>query len=103
MQNNKEFRAKQFMPFDSLRGLREALREKEEILVPKKELSDEQYKELNDALFNLKKGDVISVVYFNEGKYIKLEGYLTKINLDLKYLQIVQQKISFENLYEIKK
>ena len=100
---NKEFRAKQFMPFDSLKGLREALREKEEILVPKKELSEEQYKELNDSLYTLKKGDVISVVYFSEGKYIKLEGYLTKINLELKYLQIVQQKIPFENLYEIKK
>ena len=33
-------RAKQFMPFDALKGFREALEEKERILVPKRELSE---------------------------------------------------------------
>ena len=32
-------RAKQFMPFDALKGFREALAEKERVTVPKKELS----------------------------------------------------------------
>ena len=32
-------RAKQFMPFDALKGFREALKEKEKVTVPKIELS----------------------------------------------------------------
>ena len=43
-------RAKQFMPFDAVRGLREALAEKERILVPKKELSEEKKEELDYLL-----------------------------------------------------
>lgn len=103
MLNDKEFRAKQFMPFDSLKGLREALKEKEEILVEKKELSEEQYNDLNMTLHTIHKGDIIEVVYYKNNKYIKLEGYVTKINIDLRYIQIVQEKISFDNLYMIKK
>ena len=41
-------RAKQFMPFDALKGFREALAEKEKLLVPKKELSEERKAELEE-------------------------------------------------------
>ena len=41
---NRQERAKQFMPFDALKGLKEALKAKEEKLtrVAKRELSEEQ-------------------------------------------------------------
>ena len=34
-------RAKQFMPFDALRGLKEAIAAKEKIPIPKKELAED--------------------------------------------------------------
>ena len=43
-------RAKQFMPFDALKGFREALMEKERVYVPKKELSEERKAELDIML-----------------------------------------------------
>ena len=38
MVNSKDFRAKQFLPFDALKGFQEALRKKEIEYIPKKEL-----------------------------------------------------------------
>ena len=44
----RENRAKQFMPFDALKGLQDALREKEE----EKESEYEQRKDLNENMKN---------------------------------------------------
>ena len=47
---NREERAKQFMPFAALKGYPEALRKKEKVVVPKKELSEEYQEELERKL-----------------------------------------------------
>ena len=47
---SREERAKQFMPFAALKGYEEALREKEKVMVPKVELSEEREAELNQQL-----------------------------------------------------
>ncbi len=39
---DRENRAKQFMPFDALKGFREALAEKERLTVEKGDLAEEQ-------------------------------------------------------------
>ena len=59
-------RAKQFLPFDAVAGLRQALRMKEHEmgLITRKELSEESAEEINEALQRLKRGDRISVAYF---------------------------------------
>ena len=62
-------RAKQFMPFDALKGFREALREKERIIVPKRELSKEQKNELDYKLHQIHKMDIVTVEYFQNGEY----------------------------------
>lgn len=51
-------RAKQFMPFDAMKGLQEALREQEEIYsrVDKHEVSEEQQQFLSDMLTKTEKG-----------------------------------------------
>ena len=36
-----ETRAKQFMPFDALKGYKEAIKEKQKVIVEKKELSED--------------------------------------------------------------
>ena len=63
-------RAKQFMPFDALKGFREALEEKERIVVPKRELSEEQKEELDLKMRQVRKGDIITVEYFHDGEYV---------------------------------
>ena len=53
MENN--LRAKQFMPFDALKGYKEAIKEKQKIVVRKKELSDDELELLSIKIKQIKK------------------------------------------------
>lgn len=61
-------RAKQFMPFDALKGFQEALREKERVRVPKRILSEEEREELNRELSRIGKMDMVEAEYFQDGE-----------------------------------
>lgn len=54
-------RAKQFMPFDALKGFREALEEKERIVEPKRELSEEQKEEPDFKLRQICKNNITTL------------------------------------------
>ena len=56
-------RAKIFLPFDALKGLKEALREKEKILVDKKILSIEEKEKISKKLIQIKKGMIIMLMF----------------------------------------
>ena len=77
-------RAKQFMPFASLRGFDQIVKEKEKVLIEKRELSEEEIMELSNKLTSVKKGDLVSVIYFLFGEYKKTTGVITAIDLTLK-------------------
>ena len=96
-------RAKQFMPFASLRGFDQMVKEKEKVLIEKRELSEEESRELSEKLSSLKKGDLVSIIYFLYGEYKKTTGVITAIDLTLKNLTIVKTKIDFEDLYSIER
>ena len=61
---SREDRAKQFMPFAALKGYPEALRKKEKIVVPKVEFSEEYAEILDRKLRQIRKNDIITVIYF---------------------------------------
>ena len=92
-------RAKQFMPFAALKGLPEALAKKEKIMVPKMELSDDYKEELNRALLQVQRNDIITVVYFHQDSYLKITGMVSRIDTTAGYIQIVNMKIPFEDIY----
>lgn len=98
---SREERAKQFMPFSALKGYPEALREKERILVPRITLSDDYEEEVNRRLLTVRKGDVITVIYFSKGEYVKITGIVSLISRDLRILKIVNTKIPFQDIYDI--
>ncbi len=98
-----EDRAKQFAPFSPLRGLHEALKQMERVVVPKAELSEERAEELNRALLQIQKGDMVTAVYYSEGEYVKITGKVARLSIDEKFLQVVDKKIHLENLYTIEK
>ena len=64
---SREDRAKQFMPFAALKGYPEALRRKEKVVVPRAEVSEEYAEALDRKLRQVKKNDIITVIYFNNG------------------------------------
>ena len=82
-------RAKQFLPFDAVAGLREALKIKEHEmgLISREELSDEVSEYINETLQEMKTGNHVSVRYFKdeegfdgEGDMVLIEGRVTGID-----------------------
>ncbi|WP_026658809.1 hypothetical protein [Butyrivibrio sp. AC2005] len=95
-------RASQFQPFAALKGFEEALREKERIEVEKAVLSDEALDYLDYQLSTLKVGDMVSVIYYDYGAYVKKTGILSGIRKDARYLTVVTTDISFDTIREIR-
>ena len=94
-------RAKQFVPFAAVKGYEEALSAKEKIVVEKIELSEEKKAELDFKLHQIEKRDIITVVYFCKGEYIKLEGMVSRLDVDARILKVVNTKIPFEDIYDL--
>ena len=94
-------RAKQFAPFDALKGFQEALRKKEKMPVPKKELAEEKAEEINEKLKQLTTGKLITVVYYNDEEYIQLTGTVVKIEKNKRYLQMAETTIPFDDISDI--
>ena len=100
MPMNRADRAKQFAPFDALRGLREALAKKEEEheRQEKRELSEEEQAAIEQALVEIARGDEAEAVCFQDGKYVKVVGTVVRVDTNFRYLQIGEGKIAFANL-----
>ncbi|MGN1267687.1 MAG: YolD-like family protein [Dorea sp.] len=98
---NREERAKQFMPFSALKGHAEALRKKEKIIVPKIEVSEEYAQELDRKLRQVKKNDIVTIVYFRKGEYLKQTGMVARIDETARILQVVNTKIYFDDIYDV--
>lgn len=94
-------RARQFMPFDALKGFKEALRKKEKVIVPKRELTNDDIDSLNYKFNQLRKGQIIKVVYYNGENYIEIEGMISKLDITNRVLSIVKTKIYFDDIYDI--
>lgn len=96
-------RAKQFAPFDAVVGLRAALKEKEQIKVEPKTVSDDMENEINNQLKNLKIGDVVTVIYYDTElqNYSEVNGKVKLINK--KEIEILNTRIEIKDIYEIKK
>ncbi|MCD7826292.1 MAG: YolD-like family protein [Clostridiaceae bacterium] len=94
-------RAKQFMPFAALKGLPEALAEKEHITAQKPELSEDRAEELNQILQQIQCGDMLTVIYFRKNEYLKITGKLARLDSNSRVLQIVQTKIPFDDILDI--
>lgn len=94
-------RAKQFMPFAALKGYEDALREKEKIVVPKIELSEEMKEELDRIMHRIGKKDMVRVVYFHEDEYLQITGMVSRLDADGGILKVVNTKIKFEDIYQV--
>ncbi len=102
---DRQHRAKQFMPFAALKGYEEAVRAKEHVVVPKKELTEDRKEELDYALNRAKPMDLVTVVYFCRGEYLKITGALTRIDREARYLKVIDTRIEFVDIstFEIEK
>ena len=94
-------RAKQFLPFAALKGLPEALAEKERVVVPKIILTEDMSEELNRKMQQIQPAMIIGVVYFHKDEYLKVTGMVARFNISSRVLQVVNTKISFDDVLDI--
>ena len=85
---NKVARAKQFLPFDALKGLQEALREKEIEYEEKRELAEDTLNELNNKFNQIDNGSLVKITFYKNGKYSENKGRVTNIDYVKKKIQI---------------
>ena len=101
MQNDSNFRAKQFLPFDALTGFYDAIRKVEKINEEKKEFSIEQLDDLDQKIKLVKKNDLIKVKYFYQDEYIETIDKLKKIDKVYHKLVLCNLSISFDDIMDI--
>ena len=94
-------RARQFLPFDALKGFKEAIKERQKIKVEKPVLSEEMAIELSYKLNQVKKGMIVKIVHYDNEEYIETFGMVSEFSEVFNYLKIVKKKILFEDILDI--
>ena len=81
---NRVARAKQFLPFDALKGLQEALREKEIEYEEKKDLSEDTLNELNNKFNQIDNGSFVKITFY-KGRVTNIDYIKKKIQINKEY------------------
>lgn len=100
---NREDRAKQFLPFDALKGLREELARRASLRtrVDRAVLSDSQQAEISSALASLKKGDTALITFYRQGTYVTDSFEIVSIDVSNRMLKTTDAVIYFDDLYAV--
>ena len=100
----REERAKQFAPFDAMKGLKEALLDREErhSRNEKRELSEDEGEILSKALGRTENGNAVIIEYYREYHDRRRRGVISKIDKARRYLVIDDEKIWFDDIYRLK-
>ena len=101
MQNKNVERAKQFLPFEALKGFKEAIRMIENKGDTKKELSEDNKNDINSILKKLDKGNRVKVKYYYLTEYIEVIYNFLKIDEINKVLYLKDTKINIEDIISI--
>lgn len=101
MQNDRLDRAKQFMPFDALKGFREAIKEKEKQVENRTSMDEDNINKINKVLSKLKVGLRIKVTYYEEYRYISKVMNIKKLSFQSGKIIINNNVIYFDDLKDI--
>lgn len=89
------------MPFEALTGLKEAYKEKERVIVPKKDISAMDAEFLNEKIKTLKKRDLVTIVFYDNNAYVSKTGIITQLDKTNRFIVIVNKKINFHDILKI--
>ncbi|MDE7162031.1 MAG: YolD-like family protein [Anaeroplasmataceae bacterium] len=103
--NEKERRAAKYLPFDSLKGLKERIMEADQHYNQQRmpRLSEDEKLQMNYILFDCySRNQAIRIYYYENGKILDYSGVIQKI--DVLHKQIIflpRKKFSIEQIYKI--
>ena len=97
-------RAKIFSPFDAMKGLQEALRDREErhSRVERHDISEEQQEKNSEVFAKLTKGMDVQMDCYAAFHDVTKTGTITEISTVYRYLKLDKEKIFFCDIYNIK-
>ena len=102
MQNDDNMiRVKQFLPFDALKGFKEALLKQERESKERINLSEDDCYKLNEIFFRLKKNMEVKIIYYDIDSYKVICGRIKKIDLINRKLFLSELGIKLDDLIDI--
>lgn len=99
---NRKDRAKQFLPFNALRGFYSMVRDSEKIITDRKELLEDELVRLDFIYQQLKEGMMCKIVFYEIDGYITKEGMISNIDNVFRTITIVNKLIHIDDIIEIK-
>lgn len=97
----REHRAKQFMPFNALRGYYDMVGDAEIVPENRKELDQELIDQISYTLNSVKKRDLVKIKFYKDYGYKTMIGMVSMIDLVYKKIRIVDELINMEDIIEI--
>lgn len=91
------------MPFDAMKGLQEALRDREErhTRVERHDISEEDQEENSIVLSKLTNGMRVEINYYCHFHDVVRSGTVTGISYAYRFLKMDEEKIFFDDIYKI--
>lgn len=96
----KADRAKLFMPFAALKGYYELILEQEERSEPRRELSEDDARILDEKLKRLDRGMYARIRYYCKTAYTDISGEISRCDLVFRYLVINECRIWFDDIID---
>ena len=99
----REDRAKQFLAFDAMKGLSEALRRQEELLEREErvERGEEDAEEISRTLSRISRGDRVTATFFRDGRYRTRCGVVTAFDAVRRFFVLEGERIPFDDLFAV--
>lgn len=94
-------RAQQFMPFAALKGYYDLIRQRERVVQPKHELTDEEALELSGKLARLERREMASIVHYDGEAYVTTRGLVSDIDLAGRTVTVVRTRIAFDDIVDV--
>lgn len=94
-------RAKQFMPFAALKGYYELICERERVVEPRRERTEEDALRLSQELARVERGSLVKVTYYHVDAYETIEGMVARIDTTFRTLAVIKTTIPFDDIFEV--
>ncbi|MCM1130213.1 MAG: YolD-like family protein [Roseburia sp.] len=103
--NDKERRASKYLPFDSLKGLKERIEQEDrrKFILDLPILSEDEKLEMNYILFDCySRNKAITISYLENGKENSYSGVIQKIDvLNKQIIFLPKKKFSLDSIYRV--
>ena len=99
----RQQRAKQFQPFDAMKGLQEALRDREErhCREERREISEEAQEANSAVLARLRRGSVVHIEYYRAFHDVEKTAAVSAVSIPFRWLLLGEEKVFFDDIYAV--